>query len=90
MVIMDRQGIHIDYCTQCHGIYLDRGELEKIVEFSVRGMSQVAPPAPMHPQQPVYQQPIPRPVYHDYDDDDYYRRHRKKKKGWLDDIFDFD
>lgn len=29
-----RQGVDIDYCPQCHGVWLDRGELEKIVERS--------------------------------------------------------
>ncbi len=33
-MIVDRQGIHIDYCAQCHGVYLDRGELEKLIEMS--------------------------------------------------------
>ena len=31
----DRQGIEIDYCPECRGIWLDRGELDKIIERSV-------------------------------------------------------
>lgn len=30
--ITDRQGIEIDYCPQCRGVWLDRGELDKIIE----------------------------------------------------------
>ncbi len=34
LLISDRQGIEIDYCPQCRGIWLDRGELDKIIERS--------------------------------------------------------
>jgi Zn-finger nucleic acid-binding protein len=34
LVMADRQGIEIDYCPKCRGIWLDRGELDKIVERS--------------------------------------------------------
>lgn len=34
--ISDRQGIEIDFCTQCRGVWLDRGELDKIVERASR------------------------------------------------------
>ncbi len=37
--ITDRQGIEIDYCTQCRGIWLDRGELDKIIERSEKQYS---------------------------------------------------
>lgn len=40
LVMSDRQGIEIDYCPQCRGVWLDRGELDKIVERS----SAAAPP----------------------------------------------
>ncbi|MBX9679779.1 MAG: zf-TFIIB domain-containing protein [Gemmataceae bacterium] len=32
--VMDRSGVEIDYCSQCRGVWLDRGELEKIIEQS--------------------------------------------------------
>ena len=52
LAMSDRQGIEIDYCPQCRGVWLDRGELDKIVE---RSAAQVAPapapaPAPPPPQ----------------------------------------
>ena len=33
--LADRQGIEIDYCPQCRGVWLDRGELDKIIERSL-------------------------------------------------------
>ena len=36
LVMSDRQGIEIDYCPQCRGVWLDRGELDKIIERSTR------------------------------------------------------
>ena len=46
LVMSERQGVEIDYCPQCRGVWLDRGELDKILERS----AQDAPPAPA--QQP--------------------------------------
>ncbi|WP_338550835.1 zf-TFIIB domain-containing protein [Roseovarius phycicola] len=34
LVISDRSGVEIDYCPQCRGVWLDRGELDKIIERS--------------------------------------------------------
>lgn len=80
----ERQGVEIDYCPQCRGVWLDRGELDKIIERSADSAM---------PQQPA------RPVvsgrrYDDDDDDDYkYREGRypekRKRKSLLDDLFDF-
>ncbi|MFM2410920.1 MAG: hypothetical protein RL481_1748 [Pseudomonadota bacterium] len=75
----DRQGIEIDFCPQCRGVWLDRGELDKIIERSA------TPSAPS----PAAQQPnyAPQPGYAPqphYGQKPYYR----KKKSWLEDIFD--
>ena len=43
LIMTDRQGVEIDYCPQCRGVWLDRGELDKIIERSV---PQSAPPPP--------------------------------------------
>jgi uncharacterized protein len=71
----DRQGVEIDYCPQCRGVWLDRGELDKIIERT----SDVA-----------VQQPGPRPQQspHDYGHDRRDPRY-KKKKSLLGEIFDF-
>lgn len=35
LVITDRSGVEIDYCPQCRGVWLDRGELDKIIDRSI-------------------------------------------------------
>ena len=84
LVITDRQGIEIDYCPQCRGVWLDRGELDKIIDRSAP--APVAPP-PRQPSAPP-QTAWPR---RDHDDDDDYRGRKKKKRGsFLGELFDFD
>ncbi|MCI5097875.1 MAG: zf-TFIIB domain-containing protein [Rhodobacteraceae bacterium] len=75
LVITDRSGVEIDYCPTCRGVWLDRGELDKIIE---RSAAYSAPPPPQQSRGRDY-------------DDDYDRKYRKKKKrgGFLDDLFDF-
>lgn len=50
LVMTERQGIEIDYCPKCRGVWLDRGELDKIIERAVPSVAAVAPtpaaPAP--------------------------------------------
>lgn len=75
LLITDRQGIEIDYCPQCRGVWLDRGELDKIIEKS------------LHYQTPKVEYKKPDTPY--YDDDYYKYGYKKKKRGFLDDLFDF-
>jgi len=75
LVMADRAGVEIDYCPQCRGVWLDRGELDKIIERSAAS----APPPP--PQQQARPQ-------QGYDDDRGYPR-KKKRGGFLEEIFDF-
>lgn len=44
MRTVDRQGIHIDQCDGCRGIFLDRGELESILNAERQYSAQAAPP----------------------------------------------
>jgi Zn-finger nucleic acid-binding protein len=93
--ITDRQGIEIDYCPQCRGVWLDRGELDKLIERAQQEYSrpQVVPAAAPPPAaQPRYQEPRYEKRRDHDDDDDYYRRYgkRRKKGGWLEDLLDFD
>ena len=78
LVMSERSGIEIDYCPQCRGVWLDRGELDKIID---RGVEMSAPQA--RPQQPTYEQP--RYEQRRYDDRSY---KRKKKEHWLSYLFD--
>lgn len=55
LVMTDRQGVEIDYCPQCRGVWLDRGELDKIIERSAPAAAPPPPPQQTAPQ--GYQQP---------------------------------
>lgn len=85
----DRQGIEIDYCPQCRGVWLDRGELDKIIERSAVSHS----PAPSRPESSSYANREPqeyeRSSRNEYSED-YQKSHKKRKKeGFLGDLFDF-
>ncbi len=56
LVMADRQGVEIDYCPQCRGVWLDRGELDKIIERS----TQMAPPPPPPQSSGGYREPRER------------------------------
>ncbi len=97
LTMSDRQGIEIDYCPQCRGVWLDRGELDKIIERSLDSApkSPTAQPAPPPPPQQGYAQPgypPPQPGYGQpsYGHSGYGHSHHghKKKKHWLEEIFD--
>lgn len=90
LVMSERQGIEIDYCPQCRGVWLDRGELDKIIERSAASTA----PAPVRAAPP----PPPPEVRHrdtrhlgqqHYGDQHGGYRKKKKKEGFLSDIFDF-
>ena len=81
LVMTERQGIEIDYCPKCRGVWLDRGELDKIIDRSVPGVTQELNP---EPEQKKYR----------YESRDDYRQkeyqNKRRKKGFLGDLFDFD
>lgn len=92
----DRQGIEIDYCPKCRGIWLDRGELEKLVELSAgRSTASSSPPPSSYP--PASYQPQDSRGYDDrgnsYADPrntpDYRYSKPKKRESWLGELFDF-
>lgn len=79
LVMSERSGIEIDYCPQCRGVWLDRGELDKIID---RAAGQPAPQQYQPPAQPQgrpqqYQQPYPQQGYQ-----------KKRKESWLSELFD--
>lgn len=94
LVMTERQGVEIDYCPSCRGVWLDRGELDKLLE---RAAQQAVPAAPAAAAPPVA---APRGTYPgDYrgehragyrHDDDHRERGYKdyRRKSWLSDIFD--
>ena len=94
LVMADRGGVEIDYCPKCRGVWLDRGELDKIIERSAGAPEPSARPS----SQPIYQ-PEPSRAPQGYrepegrrrDDDDDYRggQKRKRREGFLGELFDF-
>ena len=84
LTMSERQGIEIDYCPQCRGVWLDRGELDKIIERS-EAASAPAPRASA-PQQPQYRDHDDR--HHGREDRYYGKPHKKKYKSFLSDLFD--
>ena len=99
LVMADRGGVEIDYCPKCRGVWLDRGELDKIIDRSAGAPP--ATPASRQTDQPLYQ-PEPqraapntfgepqRDRNRDRDDDDYHGGHKKKRReGFLGELFDF-
>jgi Zn-finger nucleic acid-binding protein len=92
LTMSERGGIEIDYCPECRGVWLDRGELDKIIERSTTQ----PPPAPAAPAAPA-------PPASSYEQERDYRRmqqdqryaqasqqpyRKKKKESWLSEIFD--
>jgi Zn-finger nucleic acid-binding protein len=86
LVMSERQGVEIDYCPKCRGVWLDRGELDKILERGAAelGGRQVPPAAEQRPDRP----------YQRHDSDEYpaygqpgYGKHRKRR-SFLEDLFD--
>jgi uncharacterized protein len=78
LVMSDRQGVEIDYCPQCRGVWLDRGELDKLIERSA-----AMTPAPATS--------AAKPSQLDFADSDYERGRGPQgsgKKSWLGNIFD--
>ena len=88
LAMTDRQGIEIDYCPQCRGVWLDRGELDKLIErASADTAPQVTRAAPPPP-------PVHDPRVHGHHDDRYKGDYKsdykyRKKKNLLGELFDF-
>ena len=70
----DRSGVEVDYCPKCRGVWLDRGELDKIIERSAA----VAPAYDEAYEEPRYADEQRRP-----------RKKKSALGGLLDEIFDF-
>lgn len=96
MITYERSEIEIDQCQNCRGVFLDRGELERLMEAEQRYYQQPAPPqAPAYPQQgyPPASQPGYPPAgypehhgYYDHDDD--YGHHGYRRRGFMHGLFD--
>ena len=72
----ERQGIEIDYCPQCRGVWLDRGELDKIIERSTTTVGAKPARYDDDDDDDYKYRPGPYPE-------------KRKRKSLLDDLFDF-
>jgi uncharacterized protein len=88
LVMSERQGVEIDYCPTCRGVWLDRGELDKIIERSVpAATSEQRPPAAApYQQEKSYNRPYDKD--HDKHHGDDHDGHYHKKKRGIFDLFD--
>ncbi len=75
LVMTDRQGVEIDYCAVCRGVWLDRGELDKLIERAASDL-------------PAARDTSRSPEFADSDYRDSRPRHAGRRKSWLGDIFD--
>jgi Zn-finger nucleic acid-binding protein len=82
LLMSERHGVEIDYCPNCRGVWLDRGELDKLIQLSAR---QEAAPSGVTPRGQTTAPGRPQ-----FEDSDFGTRHRRDYRGksWLSDIFD--
>ena len=86
LLMSQRNNVEIDYCPNCRGIWLDKGELDKLLEYDERRSSS-------SDQRSYDDRSREDQRRYDHRDKDYYDdRHKypRKKKGFLGDFFDFD
>ena len=81
LAMTERQGIEIDYCPECRGVWLDRGELDRLIERAAADT-----PAPRAVHRPEERQPAPRHGHHDAHG---YGHKPRKPKSLLGELFDF-
>ena len=99
LVMSERGGVEIDYCPECRGVWLDRGELDKIIERAENEMMKSAPTkaapfsVPVPQSAPQYGERSDRD-WNDRDRDDDDRRYgnrdgyrKNKKESWIADLF---
>jgi Zn-finger nucleic acid-binding protein len=86
LTMAERQGIEIDYCPACRGVWLDRGELDKIIERSIRGE-----PAAIGPTSLAANSPMPG-IGLQHGHDHHYARHASdhhgQRRSFWKDLFD--
>lgn len=78
LIMSERSGIEIDYCPTCRGVWLDRGELDKIIERNGAAPG-IQPPQPAAPPSGNWGQQQPQTYGH---------HPRKRRKSFLEELFD--
>lgn len=90
LAITERQGVEIDYCPQCRGVWLDRGELDKIIEKNESGFDR---------RDSEYSRRHDDDDRHHYSDrdrdeyrqghDEYHYKKSHRRESFIGDLFDF-
>lgn len=91
LVMSDRQGVEIDYCPKCRGVWLDRGEIDKIVErstMSSHGSATSHESIDKQPRQPHFDNDELN-EYAPPGRGDYTHHKKRKKESFLGELFDF-
>lgn len=84
LLMSERMSVEIDYCPKCRGVWLDKGELDKLLDIAAQQMEQQKPNIQ---QPPSYKQEYYKEDYHKHQKEGYFP---KKKKSFLSDFLDFD
>ena len=85
LVMSERSGIEIDYCPQCRGVWLDRGELDKIIERAATEQGALGEPTRPAPDR-SRARATPRPATGATGSG--HGQPRKRKESWLSELFD--
>lgn len=78
LVMTERQGVEIDYCSKCRGVWLDRGELDKIIDRAAENVDQEQQRRPEQYGDERYQ-----------GESGHGQFRKRKRGGFLGDLFDF-
>ena len=81
----ERNGIHVDQCTECRGVFLDRGELEHLITAETQWPAQHAQ---LHPPPPPPQPPSPQGGHPAHAPHGGYGKSSKKRRSFLEELFD--
>jgi uncharacterized protein len=85
LVMAERRGVEIDYCPTCRGVWLDRGELDRLLSLAETESAPQPVAVPARADRPVADN-----GYRDDRDDRDDRGERRKKRSWLSDMMEFD
>ncbi|WP_431277251.1 zf-TFIIB domain-containing protein [Leifsonia poae] len=88
LVMSERNGIEIDYCPDCRGVWLDRGELDKIIDRSQSAGVTAQPHYAVPAQQQAHPVQQPYDARQQHPDNRQQYPYRKKKENWLSELFD--
>jgi len=86
--VASREGVDIDYCPQCRGVWLDRGELDKIIDRAAAAIGGV--PVTPPPASALRDEDRRYGSRGDGAHDGAYAKRRRRRRSFLDDLFDFD